>query len=300
VTASALPLWMEKRRNGVGQSQNHSAIPSRDDSDIASRNHLLESLRQRLLEPGATAVLPEALHGMGGIGESQTIATTDCPEVATSSLQVRADLLLATRERREVLRDLLEAEDRFRALGCDREATCWWTIIKIDSIRLGGFRLSGADVGQLEDLVPDPRDRRLLCSSTKSGESRGSACESCRAVPASSTAFSTPNPEAPQVGGSIRRTAYIPHKWQRCVVCLRFASRFLSRLTGDARPRASKERAETETDGMWLDQVYSLYRPDGPATPHEVVPSGEDAELVITFVAVGREPSFCGSDGLSG
>ncbi|WP_229904847.1 hypothetical protein [Lentzea cavernae] len=51
---------------------------------------------------------------------------------------------------------------------------------------------------------------------------------------------------------------------------------------------------------MALDQLCALYRPNGPVTPHEVVPSEEDAELVIAFVAVGRDLSFCGSDGLSG
>lgn len=41
--------------------------------DFVGREDLLKQLRQRLAEPGATAVLPEALHGLGGVGKSQTV-----------------------------------------------------------------------------------------------------------------------------------------------------------------------------------------------------------------------------------
>lgn len=93
---------------------------------------------------------------------TEVIATADFPEVVARSRQVRADLLLATRERAEALQDLLDAEEQFRGLGCDyAAATCWWTIAKIDSTKLVSFRLSTADVLRLEDLAPDPRDRRL-------------------------------------------------------------------------------------------------------------------------------------------
>jgi hypothetical protein len=93
---------------------------------------------------------------------TEVIATADFPEVVARSRQVRADLLLATREKAEALRDLLDAEDQFRRLGCDyAAATCWWTIARIDSTKLVSFRLTAADVLQLEDLAPDPRDRRL-------------------------------------------------------------------------------------------------------------------------------------------
>ncbi|MFD4670669.1 TIR domain-containing protein [Lentzea sp. NPDC058450] len=93
---------------------------------------------------------------------TSVIATADYPEVVARSLQVRADLFLATREKPEALRDLLVAEAQFRTLGCDyAAATCWWTIARIDSTKLVGFRLSTADVQRLEDLAPDPRDRRL-------------------------------------------------------------------------------------------------------------------------------------------
>ncbi|MDX8035594.1 toll/interleukin-1 receptor domain-containing protein [Lentzea sp. BCCO 10_0856] len=93
---------------------------------------------------------------------TDVIATADFPEVVARSRQVRADLLLATREKAEALRDLLDAEEQFRELGCDyAAATCWWTIAKIDSTKLVSFRLSTADVLRLEDLAPDPRDRRL-------------------------------------------------------------------------------------------------------------------------------------------
>lgn len=48
-------------------------VPLRN-PDFVGRAALLEQLRVRLLEPGgATAVLPEALHGMGGVGKSQTV-----------------------------------------------------------------------------------------------------------------------------------------------------------------------------------------------------------------------------------
>jgi tetratricopeptide (TPR) repeat protein len=48
------------------------AIPLRN-PDFVGRDDLLELLRARLMEPGATAVLPETLHGLGGVGKSQTV-----------------------------------------------------------------------------------------------------------------------------------------------------------------------------------------------------------------------------------
>lgn len=93
---------------------------------------------------------------------SNVIATADFPEVVARSRQVRAGLLLATRDRTEAVRDLLDAEEGFRALGCEyAAATCWWTVAKIDSTKLVEFRLTAADIERLEDLAPDPRDRRL-------------------------------------------------------------------------------------------------------------------------------------------
>ncbi|MBB5959530.1 hypothetical protein FHS29_006151 [Saccharothrix tamanrassetensis] len=47
-------------------------VPLRN-KDFVGREELLEQLRRRLAEGGATAVLPEALHGMGGVGKSQTV-----------------------------------------------------------------------------------------------------------------------------------------------------------------------------------------------------------------------------------
>jgi tetratricopeptide (TPR) repeat protein len=47
-------------------------VPLRN-KDFVGRDALLEELRRRLAEGGATAVLPEALHGMGGVGKSQTV-----------------------------------------------------------------------------------------------------------------------------------------------------------------------------------------------------------------------------------
>jgi tetratricopeptide (TPR) repeat protein len=72
VTAPGFPLSVEQRREGQSKPQLWGAVPLRN-PDFVGRKQLLESLRQRLLEPGATAVLPEALHGMGGVGKSQTV-----------------------------------------------------------------------------------------------------------------------------------------------------------------------------------------------------------------------------------
>ncbi|WP_329055659.1 FxSxx-COOH system tetratricopeptide repeat protein [Amycolatopsis sp. NBC_01488] len=48
-------------------------VPLRN-PDFVGRAELLDQLRERLFQAGgATAVLPEALHGMGGVGKSQTV-----------------------------------------------------------------------------------------------------------------------------------------------------------------------------------------------------------------------------------
>ncbi|GGP84544.1 FxSxx-COOH system tetratricopeptide repeat protein [Saccharothrix coeruleofusca] len=47
-------------------------VPLRN-PDFTGREELLDLLRRRLAEGGTTAVLPEALHGMGGVGKSQTV-----------------------------------------------------------------------------------------------------------------------------------------------------------------------------------------------------------------------------------
>jgi NB-ARC domain/Tetratricopeptide repeat len=55
------------------QPQIWGAVPLRN-PDFVGRTSLLDQLQARLIEPGmATAVLPEALHGMGGVGKSQTV-----------------------------------------------------------------------------------------------------------------------------------------------------------------------------------------------------------------------------------
>jgi hypothetical protein len=61
-------------RTLVRQPQIWGAVPLRN-PDFVGREPLLEQLRRRLSEPGdtATAVLPEALHGMGGVGKSQSV-----------------------------------------------------------------------------------------------------------------------------------------------------------------------------------------------------------------------------------
>ncbi|WP_434440788.1 toll/interleukin-1 receptor domain-containing protein [Lentzea sp. E54] len=110
---------------------------------------------------------------------SNVIATADFPEVVARARQVRADLLFATREKAEAVRDLLDAEEQFRALGCDyAAATCWWTVAKADPTKLVGFRLTAADVLRLEDLAPDPRVRRLavLAHELRSARRLGRRC----------------------------------------------------------------------------------------------------------------------------
>ncbi|MGW6442032.1 FxSxx-COOH system tetratricopeptide repeat protein [Lentzea sp. NPDC055074] len=72
VSALEVPRSTESRREGVSQPRVWGPVPLRN-TDFVGRQQLLEQLRQRLLEPGATAVLPEALHGMGGVGKSQTV-----------------------------------------------------------------------------------------------------------------------------------------------------------------------------------------------------------------------------------
>ncbi|MCX2953061.1 hypothetical protein [Lentzea sp. NEAU-D7] len=89
------------------------------------------------------------------------IATADFPEVVAKSRQVRADLLLATREKAAALRDLLAAEESYRRLGCERAAdTCWWTIARYDASKVTDVRLTPADLDRLEELAPNPGDRR--------------------------------------------------------------------------------------------------------------------------------------------
>jgi hypothetical protein len=93
---------------------------------------------------------------------TNVVDTADFPEVVARARQVRADLLLASRERAEALQDLLSAEKSFRRIGCDyAAATCWWSVAEIDSTKLVNVRLSPADVQRLVDLAPDPRHRRL-------------------------------------------------------------------------------------------------------------------------------------------
>jgi hypothetical protein len=89
------------------------------------------------------------------------IDTANFPEVVARSRQVRADLLLATREKVQALHDLVAAEETFRKLGCVRAAdTCWWTIAKNGASEVTDVRLTAADLERLEELAPDPGDRR--------------------------------------------------------------------------------------------------------------------------------------------
>ncbi|MEU4768032.1 FxSxx-COOH system tetratricopeptide repeat protein [Actinosynnema sp. NPDC023794] len=62
----------EQQRGPDHRPQVWGRVPLRN-KDFVGREALLEQLRRRLAEGGATAVLPEALHGMGGVGKSQTV-----------------------------------------------------------------------------------------------------------------------------------------------------------------------------------------------------------------------------------
>lgn len=74
MTTPELSHSEESGRSLARQPQIWGAVPLRN-PDFVGREELLEQLRIRLLEPSdkATAVLPEALHGMGGVGKSQTV-----------------------------------------------------------------------------------------------------------------------------------------------------------------------------------------------------------------------------------
>jgi tetratricopeptide (TPR) repeat protein len=73
MTAPGLSHSEESGRTLARQPQIWGAVPLRN-PDFVGREELLEQLRLRLVElGGATAVLPEALHGMGGVGKSQTV-----------------------------------------------------------------------------------------------------------------------------------------------------------------------------------------------------------------------------------
>ena len=65
-----LPLQAQRRAD-VSKPQVWGPVPPRN-PDFVGRKQLLEQLHHRL-KPGATAVLPEALHGMGGIGKTQAV-----------------------------------------------------------------------------------------------------------------------------------------------------------------------------------------------------------------------------------
>ncbi|MCR6481755.1 FxSxx-COOH system tetratricopeptide repeat protein [Amycolatopsis sp. OK19-0408] len=72
VTTPASPISAAGPQPRV-RPQIWGTIPLRN-PDFVGRVDLLEQLRDRLVQAGgATAVLPEALHGMGGVGKSQTV-----------------------------------------------------------------------------------------------------------------------------------------------------------------------------------------------------------------------------------
>jgi hypothetical protein len=74
MSVSDSPSKTEPHTGVVVRPKIWGSVPLRN-PDFVGRDELLDKLQQRLLEPGATAtaVLPEALHGMGGVGKSQTV-----------------------------------------------------------------------------------------------------------------------------------------------------------------------------------------------------------------------------------
>ncbi|MFT7834976.1 FxSxx-COOH system tetratricopeptide repeat protein [Saccharothrix sp. BKS2] len=72
VTAPGTPMATGERHPGSAQPRVWGHVPLRN-PDFVGRGELLGQLQQRLRESGPTAVLPEALHGMGGVGKSQTV-----------------------------------------------------------------------------------------------------------------------------------------------------------------------------------------------------------------------------------
>ncbi|WP_326958157.1 FxSxx-COOH system tetratricopeptide repeat protein [Amycolatopsis sp. NBC_01286] len=73
VTVPASPVPAATGPQRTSRPQIWGTIPLRN-PDFVGRIDLLDQLRARLVQAGgATAVLPEALHGMGGVGKSQTV-----------------------------------------------------------------------------------------------------------------------------------------------------------------------------------------------------------------------------------
>nr|WP_225953869.1 FxSxx-COOH system tetratricopeptide repeat protein [Kibdelosporangium phytohabitans] len=73
MSVSETPKTEPRKGPGI-RPQIWGNVPLRN-PDFVGRVELLDKLQERLLEPDnrATAVLPEALHGMGGVGKSQTV-----------------------------------------------------------------------------------------------------------------------------------------------------------------------------------------------------------------------------------
>lgn len=104
---------------------------------------------------------------------TSVIVSADYPEVVARSHQVRADLLLASREKTAALKDFMVAEGLFRGLGHDHAAaSCWWSIARIDSLSITDVRLTAGDVETLETLTLDPRIRRRAVLAYQQGTAR--------------------------------------------------------------------------------------------------------------------------------
>jgi hypothetical protein len=146
---------------------------TRDSADLtAARERTRIALRvltqgteahQRLTVLRAELCLADRAYTDGLKLATAMIDTSNLPDVVARSHQVRADLLLACRQKSEALQELFAAERQFSELGYEYSAaTCWWTIAKIDSTKLVGFRLSPTDVRHLESLTRDPCELRLV------------------------------------------------------------------------------------------------------------------------------------------
>jgi hypothetical protein len=86
---------------------------------------------------------------------------TTYPEVVARSYQVRGDLHLALRDKAAAVHDFIVAEEMFSDMGQRHAAAvCWWSAVRIDSVRVAGVRLTDADIATLEELADNPAERR--------------------------------------------------------------------------------------------------------------------------------------------
>lgn len=145
---------------------------SRDRADLTTATAMVriaESLLTSDNEPYHWLMVVRALishasrkYNDGKVHVTRVIDSGCYPEVVARAHQVRAELSLGSREKVAAVDDLLVAEKMFGRMGNDHAAaSCWWSVARIDSLRVTAVRLSQQDFDGLEDLTPDPRVRRL-------------------------------------------------------------------------------------------------------------------------------------------